>query len=204
MFLPCWISGRCFRFVQGAANGELTLSRPCIAGAELTCEILAISWRGVRFAMCAANSFLKSSGVGICASGHRRWPDAVKAQTVADTLEPGAAVNAMAARYGVLPSQLPAWRRLAKQGKLVLPAAEADGTVFAPLVVAMCRRRRRNRTLPHPKRRSGSSRAKSELSWRPARPQSGSPRLPMRPGPRHADAVPGRPDPGGGEAGRLP
>ncbi|WP_156916853.1 transposase [Leisingera aquimarina] len=78
---------------------------------------------------------LKSLGVGIYASGHRRWPDAVKAQAVADTLEPGATVNAMSARYGVLPNQLPAWRRLVKQGKLVLPAAEADGTVFAPLVV---------------------------------------------------------------------
>ncbi|MEY8800897.1 transposase, partial [Leisingera sp. XS_AS12] len=54
---------------------------------------------------------------------------------VADTLEPGATVNGVAARYGVLPNQLSAWRRLAKQGKLVLPAAEPDEPVFAPLVV---------------------------------------------------------------------
>jgi len=85
--------------------------------------------------MCATNSFLKSLGVDIYASGHRRWPDAVKAQAVADTLEPGATVNAVAARYGVLPNQLSTWRRLAKQGKLVLPAAELDEPVFAPLVV---------------------------------------------------------------------
>ncbi|WP_336099443.1 IS66-like element accessory protein TnpA [Roseovarius sp. CH_XMU1461] len=85
--------------------------------------------------MCATNSFLKSLGVEIYASGHRRWPDAVKAQAVADTLEPGATVNAVAARYGVLPNQLSAWRRLAKQGELVLPAAELDEPVFAPLVV---------------------------------------------------------------------
>ncbi|WP_353351895.1 transposase [Aquicoccus sp. SU-CL01552] len=74
-------------------------------------------------------------GVEIYASGHRRWPDAVKAQAVADTLEPGATVNGVAARYGVLANQLSAWRQLAKQGKLVLPAAELDEPVFAPLVV---------------------------------------------------------------------
>ncbi|UWQ29079.1 transposase [Leisingera sp. M523] len=85
--------------------------------------------------MCATNSFLKSLGVEIYASGHRRWPDGAKAQAVADTLEPGATVNGVAARYGVLPNQLSAWRRLAKQGKLVLPAAELDEPVFAPLVV---------------------------------------------------------------------
>ena len=85
--------------------------------------------------MCAINSFLKSLGVEIYASGHRRWPDEAKARAVADSLEPGATVNGVAARYRVLANQLSAWRRLAKQGKLVLPAAELDEPVFAPLVV---------------------------------------------------------------------
>lgn len=85
--------------------------------------------------MCAKNSFLTSLGVEIYASGHRRWPNEVKALVVADTLEPGATVNAVADRYGMQPNQLSAWRRLAKQGKLVLPSAPTDEPVFAPLVV---------------------------------------------------------------------
>lgn len=85
--------------------------------------------------MCAKNSFLTSLGVEIYATGHRRWPDEVKARVVADTLEPGATVNAVAERYGVQPNQLSAWRRMAKQGKLVLPAIAPGEPVFAPLVV---------------------------------------------------------------------
>jgi transposase len=85
----------------------------------------------------AQTAFLRSLGVEIFESGHRRWPEAVKARAVAETLEPGATVNAVAARYGVKPNQLSAWRCLAKQGRLVLPAAEmADEPVtFAPLIL---------------------------------------------------------------------
>ena len=87
--------------------------------------------------MGATTAFLRSLGVEVFESGHRRWPDAVKAQAVAETLEPGATVNAVAARYGVKPNQLSAWRCLAKQGKLVLPAAEMpdEPMAFAPLVL---------------------------------------------------------------------
>lgn len=86
--------------------------------------------------MCATNSFLKSLGVEIYASGHRRWSDTAKAQAVSDTLVVGATVNAVAERYGILPNQLLAWRRQAKQGKLLLPAPEVDEPLFAPLVVS--------------------------------------------------------------------
>ena len=86
--------------------------------------------------MCATNSFFRSLGVEIYASGHRRWSDTAKAQAVADTLEVGATVNAGAERYGILPYQLSAWRRLAKQGKLLLPAPEATEPLFAPLAVS--------------------------------------------------------------------
>ncbi|TNF18388.1 MAG: IS66 family insertion sequence hypothetical protein [Rhodobacteraceae bacterium] len=85
----------------------------------------------------ARTAFLRSLGVGILESGHRRWPEAVTAQAVAETLEPGAAEDAVAGRYGVKPNLLSAWRCLAKQGKPVLPAAETATapTTFAPLVL---------------------------------------------------------------------
>mgnify|MGYP003665290228 CR=1 FL=1 len=85
--------------------------------------------------MFAKSSFLTELGVEVFASGQRRWPDHVKARAVAETLEPGATVSGVAARYEIMPSQLTSWRRLAKQGKLVLPAVEFAEPVFAPLVV---------------------------------------------------------------------
>jgi transposase len=85
--------------------------------------------------MFAKSSSLTARGVEVFASGQRRWPDHVKAQAVAETLEPGATVSGVAARYEIMPSQLTAWRRLAKEGKLVLPAVEIDDPVLTPLVV---------------------------------------------------------------------
>ena len=81
-------------------------------------------------------AFLRSLGVEILESGHRRWPETVKAQAVAETLEPGTTVKVVAARYGVRANQLSRWRRLAQQGELNLLAAEIsdEPTIFAPLV----------------------------------------------------------------------
>ena len=77
-------------------------------------------------------STLRSVEVLPVFGGRRRWPDELKARIVAETLEAGATVRGVARRYGIHETQLSCWRRLAREGGLVLPAADVE---FAPLVV---------------------------------------------------------------------
>ena len=62
----------------------------------------------------------------------RRWSDEAKARIVAESVVPDAMVSQVARRHDVLPSQIYAWRKAAREGSLVL----TDGPAFATVEVA--------------------------------------------------------------------
>ena len=81
--------------------------------------------------MGAANEFL--ARVPQRADGKRHWPAESKARIVAETLIEGETVNAVAKGYELIPSTVSDWRRMARQGKLVLP--NLDGMDFVPVEI---------------------------------------------------------------------
>ena len=81
--------------------------------------------------MKATNEFL--AGIPRSSDGKRRWLLELKALIVAETLIEGATVNGVAKRYGLIPSSVSDWRRMARTGKLVLP--NLDGMDFVPVQI---------------------------------------------------------------------
>ena len=65
--------------------------------------------------------------------GKRDWPPELKARIMAETLIEGETVKAVAKRYELIPSTVSDWRRMARQGKLVLP--NLDGMGFVPVEI---------------------------------------------------------------------
>ncbi len=70
------------------------------------------------------------TGVG----GRRSWSRDDKARIIAESFAARANVSAVARRYGLRPQQVYAWRRLAREGRLALPAEEEVG--FVPVITA--------------------------------------------------------------------
>ena len=81
--------------------------------------------------MGATSEFLAS--VPRRADGKRNWPPELKARIVSETLIDGETVKAVAQRYELIPSTVSDWRRMARQGKLVLP--NLGGMDFVPVEI---------------------------------------------------------------------
>ncbi len=66
---------------------------------------------------------------------HKRWPEALKREIVAATLQPGASVSVVARQYDVNANQVFSWRR--RYGEASRPAAAPPSTSgLVPVMIA--------------------------------------------------------------------
>src|SRR6202158_21013 len=85
----------------------------------------------------------KISRLEVIATGaRRRWTPEEKQRIVAESFGAARIVSATARRHGLSNSQLFTWRRLAREGKLVV---EGDAAAFVPAVVGADHRIERGR-----------------------------------------------------------
>src|SRR5436309_11456535 len=80
----------------------------------------------------------------LSAERRREWPEALKRQMVAETLEPGSSVSIVARRHDVNTNQLFKWRRELLP-KAVPAVVEANTMVPVEIVTDRPRRRRADR-----------------------------------------------------------
>jgi transposase len=90
----------------------------------------------------STKSLVDTKGKPLSAGGRREWPEALKRQMVAETLEPGASVSIVARRHDVNTNQLFKWRR-----ELLPKAVPAvvEGGAMVPVAIVAERPRRRRR-----------------------------------------------------------
>ena len=88
----------------------------------------------MNFSMELSTEILRNVEVIPGSPGRHRSPEELKGRIVAETLDAGATVAGVARRHGLNDNQLLGWRRVAREGRLVLSAADTVAE-FAPLVV---------------------------------------------------------------------
>lgn len=77
------------------------------------------------------------SRLEVVETGRRRsWSDAEKLRIVAESMAGHRQVSATARRHGIKRSQLNAWRRLVREGRLVAAAPTERAPAFAAVTVA--------------------------------------------------------------------
>jgi len=90
----------------------------------------------------STSGLVDTKGKPLSVGGRREWPEALKRQMVAETLEPGASVSIVARRHDVNTNQLFKWRRELLP-KAVPAVVEASTMVAVEIVAERPRQRRR-------------------------------------------------------------